>query len=196
MIRSTLLILALSLAPAFGQAPEWGQCGGIGWTGATSPFEWNTAHSPSPLMSIFSLRFGNELPDHQCVLLSVLARSCDDHGIDYRRSAADQHQQRADLDCLCSRTNGFRKNIWDKVHPQWRAIHAFWVRFIVSSVVLTHIPSGSSNAYWLALGGYSTTDINKAFSDIAASGATTVRYFRIASKFIPSIDIIAIHRTW
>ncbi|KAJ6564092.1 CEL4a mannanase [Mycena capillaripes] len=32
-----------------------------------------------------------------------------------------------------------------------------------------------TNAYWLALGGYSTTDINKAFSDIAASGATTVR---------------------
>ncbi|KAJ6557504.1 mannanase [Mycena capillaripes] len=32
-----------------------------------------------------------------------------------------------------------------------------------------------SNAYWLALMGYSTTDINKAFADIVASGATTVR---------------------
>ncbi|KAJ7698350.1 mannanase [Mycena rosella] len=32
-----------------------------------------------------------------------------------------------------------------------------------------------SNAYWLALGGYSTTDINKAFADIVASGGTTVR---------------------
>ncbi|KAJ6546040.1 CEL4a mannanase [Mycena vulgaris] len=32
-----------------------------------------------------------------------------------------------------------------------------------------------SNAYWLPLMGYSTTDINKAFADIVASGATTVR---------------------
>ncbi|KAJ7859651.1 glycoside hydrolase [Mycena olivaceomarginata] len=32
-----------------------------------------------------------------------------------------------------------------------------------------------SNAYWLPLTGYSTTDINKAFADIVASGATTVR---------------------
>ncbi|KAJ7931108.1 glycoside hydrolase [Mycena leptocephala] len=32
-----------------------------------------------------------------------------------------------------------------------------------------------SNAYWLALMGYSTTDINKAFADIVASGGTTVR---------------------
>ncbi|KAJ6602128.1 glycoside hydrolase superfamily [Mycena sp. CBHHK59/15] len=32
-----------------------------------------------------------------------------------------------------------------------------------------------SNAYWPALLGYSSTDIDKAFSDIAATGATTVR---------------------
>ncbi|KAJ7698390.1 hypothetical protein B0H17DRAFT_1196963 [Mycena rosella] len=32
-----------------------------------------------------------------------------------------------------------------------------------------------SNAYWPALLGYSSTDIDKAFADIAGSGATTVR---------------------
>jgi mannan endo-1,4-beta-mannosidase len=32
-----------------------------------------------------------------------------------------------------------------------------------------------ANSYWVGLMGYSTTDMNKAFADIAATGATTVR---------------------
>ncbi|KAK7438647.1 hypothetical protein VKT23_017980 [Stygiomarasmius scandens] len=32
-----------------------------------------------------------------------------------------------------------------------------------------------SNAYWIGLNGLSTADMDKAFSDIAATGATTVR---------------------
>jgi len=34
----------------------------------------------------------------------------------------------------------------------------------------------SANAYWIGLNGLSTADMDKAFSDIAATGATTVRY--------------------
>ncbi|KAG6843996.1 hypothetical protein H0H87_010887 [Tephrocybe sp. NHM501043] len=33
----------------------------------------------------------------------------------------------------------------------------------------------NANSYWVGLNGYSTTDMNKAFADIAASGGTTVR---------------------
>jgi mannan endo-1,4-beta-mannosidase len=33
----------------------------------------------------------------------------------------------------------------------------------------------SANSYWVGLSGYSTADMDKAFSDIAATGATTVR---------------------
>ncbi|KAJ8086150.1 hypothetical protein PM082_004972 [Marasmius tenuissimus] len=34
-----------------------------------------------------------------------------------------------------------------------------------------------ANSYWVGLGGLSTTDMNKAFADIAAAGGTTVRGF-------------------
>ena len=34
---------------------------------------------------------------------------------------------------------------------------------------------GSENSYWVGLMGFSTANMNKAFSDIAGSGATVVR---------------------
>ncbi|KAJ7278386.1 CEL4a mannanase [Mycena rebaudengoi] len=45
-------------------------------------------------------------------------------------------------------------------------------RFTVNGSKYTVV---GSNGYWLPLAGYSKTDVDKAFADIAASGATTVR---------------------
>ncbi|KAJ7282395.1 glycoside hydrolase [Mycena rebaudengoi] len=45
-------------------------------------------------------------------------------------------------------------------------------RFTVNGSKYTVV---GSNGYWLPLTGYSKTDVDKAFADIAASGATTVR---------------------
>ncbi|KZP21672.1 glycoside hydrolase family 5 protein [Athelia psychrophila] len=58
-----------------------------------------------------------------------------------------------------------------------------------------------ANAYWVGLMGYSTTDMNKAFADIAATGATTVRtwgfnevtaasgdYYQLWTSGVPTIN--------
>ncbi|KAJ6619160.1 glycoside hydrolase superfamily [Mycena sp. CBHHK59/15] len=51
-------------------------------------------------------------------------------------------------------------------------VKASGTRFVLNAAPYTVV---GSNAYWPALLGYSSTDIDKAFSDIAATGATTVR---------------------
>jgi mannan endo-1,4-beta-mannosidase len=41
--------------------------------------------------------------------------------------------------------------------------------------LLMRLNDHSANSYWVGLMGYSTTDMNKAFSDIASAGSTVVR---------------------
>ncbi|KAJ7679667.1 mannanase [Mycena rosella] len=140
MIRSTLLILALSIASAVGQAVEWGQCGGIGWMGAT------TCVSGTVCTELNTYYF-QCLPGTATTTVSTTVVPPPTSTSSAPTSTASVPAQ-----------TGFVKTSGTK--------------FTLNGAPYTLF---GTNAYWLALGGYSTTDINKAFSDIAASGATTVR---------------------
>ncbi|KAF7343111.1 Carbohydrate-binding module family 1 protein/glycoside hydrolase family 5 protein [Mycena venus] len=137
MIRSTLLILALSLASAAGQAVEWGQCGGIGWTGATTCVS-------GTVCTELNAYYSQCLPGTATTTVSTTPPTTTTSAPTSTASAPAQ--------------TGFVKTSGTK--------------FTLNGAPYTLF---GENAYWLALGGYSTTDINKALSDIAASGATTVR---------------------
>ncbi|KAJ7074840.1 glycoside hydrolase [Mycena belliarum] len=132
MIRSTILVLALSLASAFAQAPEWGQCGGQGWTGPTT-----------------------------CVAGTVCTFSNDFYSQCLPGTATTT--------VAATTTSG---TTTASVPAQTGFVQTSGTRFTLNGAPYTVF---GSNAYWLPLMGYSTTDINKALDDIVASGATTVR---------------------
>ncbi|KAJ7120056.1 CEL4a mannanase [Mycena epipterygia] len=140
MIRSTLLVFALSLASALGQAVEWGQCGGIGWTGATTCVS-------GTVCTVLNSYYSQCLPGTATTTASTTIVPPPTSTSSAPTSTASVPAQ-----------TGFVKTSGTK--------------FTLNGAPYTLF---GSNAYWIALGGYSTTDINKAFSDIAASGATTVR---------------------
>ncbi|KAJ7328428.1 glycoside hydrolase [Mycena albidolilacea] len=139
MIRSTLLTLALSLTSVAGQAVEWGQCGGMGWMGAT------TCVSGTVCTELNEWYF-QCLPGTATTTVSTTPPTS--------TSSAPTSTASAPVQTGFVKTSG--------------------TKFTLNGAPYTLF---GTNAYWLALGGYSTTDINKAFSDIAASGATTVRGF-------------------
>jgi hypothetical protein len=97
MIRSTLLILALSVAFAAGQNPPYlGQCRGIDYTGTTSPFDCNPPFSKST--DVEFLAWAACVSGTVCTELNPYYSQCLPEApttpVD---TAADQHQQRADL---------------------------------------------------------------------------------------------------
>ncbi|KAJ7903158.1 CEL4a mannanase [Mycena leptocephala] len=142
MMRVTLLTFALSLTSALGQAVEWGQCGGINWTGATTCVS-------GTVCTVINAYYFQCLPGTATTTVSTTA-------VPPPTSTSSAPTSTASAPA----STGFVKTSGTK--------------FTLSGATYTVF---GTNAYWLALGGYSTTDINKAFADIAASGATTVRGF-------------------
>lgn len=53
--------------------------------------------------------------------------------------------------------------------------YLFYREYCQQVHILNELLVSSGNSYWVGLTGLSTTSMNKAFSDIAAAGGTTVR---------------------
>ncbi|KAJ7440858.1 CEL4a mannanase [Mycena latifolia] len=138
MIRSTLLILALSLTSALAQSPVWGQCGGVSWTGPTTC-------AAGSVCTFSSAYYSQCLPGTATTTVTTTT---------------------------VATTTSTGQTSTASVPAQTGFVKASGTRFTLNGAPYTLF---GSNSYWLALGGYSTTDINKALADIVASGATTVR---------------------
>ncbi|KAJ7458495.1 CEL4a mannanase [Mycena latifolia] len=142
MIRSTLLILAFSLASALAQSPVWGQCGGQNWTGPTTCVAGSVCTFSNPFYS-------------QCL-----------PGTATTTVGTTTTPTTSPTSTVTSATSTA------SVPAQTGFVKTSGTRFTLNGAPYTVF---GSNAYWLPLMGYSTTDISKAFDDIVASGATTVR---------------------
>ncbi|KAJ7138469.1 CEL4a mannanase [Mycena crocata] len=138
MIRSTLLILALSLTTTLAQSPIFGQCGGQGWTGPTTCATGSACVFSNPFYS-------------QCL-----------------PGAATSSNPAPPTSTVTTPTSTAT------VPAQTGFVKTSGTKFTLNGAPYTLF---GSNAYWLALMGYSKTDIDHAFADIVASGATTVRGF-------------------
>ncbi|KAJ7110631.1 glycoside hydrolase superfamily [Mycena epipterygia] len=144
MIRSTLVILALSLASALAQSPIFGQCGGQGWAGPTTCATGSVCTFSNPFYS-------------QCLPSATTTT--------VGTTTTVKTTTAPPTTTVSSPTSTA------SVPAQTGFVKTSGTRFTLNGAPYTLF---GTNAYWLPLMGYSTTDMNTAFTDIVNSGATTV----------------------
>ncbi|KAJ7154792.1 glycoside hydrolase [Mycena filopes] len=145
MIRSTALVLALAIASTLAQAPIFGQCGGQNWTGPTTCATGSACVVQNPFFS-------------QCVPGAATT------------TPAPPTSTTSATTSTTKTTTSVTSTV--SVPTQTGFVKTSGTRFTLNGAKYTLF---GSNAYWLPLMGYSNADIDKAFADIVASGATTVR---------------------
>ncbi|KAF7354147.1 Mannan endo-1,4-beta-mannosidase F [Mycena venus] len=149
-MRRQALLLAILCASAMGSVPEWGQCGGLGWTGETDCatgfvcVEQNEWYSQCLAgTSTTTVTTPTTTPTTVSTTSTV-------------KSTSTTHTTTTSSSPPSA--TGF--------------IKTSGTRFTLNGQQF--VPVGS-NAYWPALLGYSDAEIDQAFSDIAGSGATVCR---------------------
>ncbi|PBK88327.1 mannanase [Armillaria gallica] len=130
------LSLGLFLRSVFAAVPEWGQCGGIGWTGPT------TCDSGSVCTVLNDYYY-------QCLPGTATSTTIS--------STSSATSTTVSVPSPTS-SSGFVTTLGTEFHLNGSKFTVF-----------------GSNAYWVGLMGYSISDMNAAFADIAATGATVVR---------------------
>ncbi|KZP21648.1 glycoside hydrolase family 5 protein [Athelia psychrophila] len=124
---------------------EYGQCGGVSYTGSTT--------CVSPYVCTYSSAYYSQcLPGTASVSTSKATTTSS------TISKAGTTATSATTSASSPAATGYVKTSGQK--------------FTLNGSTYTVV---GTNSYWVGLMGYSTTDMNKAFSDIAATGATTVR---------------------
>ncbi|KAJ7743019.1 glycoside hydrolase [Mycena maculata] len=159
-MRSTLLILAFSLASALGQATEWQQCGGISWTGATTCVSGLVCTVLNPYYS-------------QCLTGTATTTATTTVGTTTVPPSSSSSATTTST-ATTSTASG---------PAQTGFVTTSGTRFHLNGAEYTLV---GSNAYWLPLMGYSEADINLALNDIVTSGATTVRTWGFNEVTSPS----------
>ncbi|KAK0461131.1 mannanase [Desarmillaria tabescens] len=138
------LSLSTFLCSAFAAVPEWGQCGGIGWTGQTTCVSGTVC---TVLNDYYS----------QCVPGTATTTAAPTTATSTTISSTSRTTATSTTASAPSST-GF--------------VTTSGTEFRLNGAKFTIF---GANSYWVGLMGYSTTDMNKAFADIAATGATVVR---------------------
>ncbi|KAI0675126.1 mannanase [Trametes maxima] len=148
MFSVGLVSLALALAPFVNAAaPEWGQCGGVGWSGETTCVSGTVCTVQNAYYS-------------QCLPSSASApgtTAVPTTAPPAPTSTAPSAPSSTAAPAPPSAT-GFVKVSGQK--------------FVLNGETF---PLVGANSYWVGLMGYSTAQMNQAFADIAKAGATTVR---------------------
>ncbi|KAG7449553.1 mannanase [Guyanagaster necrorhizus] len=135
------LSLGTFLCSALAAAPEWGQCGGIGWTGDTTCVS-------GTVCTILNDWYYQCLPGTATsTIVSTTSTTVSTTSLTITASST----------ALPSPT-GF--------------VTTSGTEFRLNGAKFTVF---GANSYWVGLMGYSTSDMNTAFADIAATGATAVR---------------------
>ncbi|KAJ7292191.1 glycoside hydrolase [Mycena rebaudengoi] len=152
MIRSTLLLLALSLASVHAQSPIFGQCGGQNWPGPFTCAVGSVCVVQNPFYSQCVPGTATTTPAPPTTTTPVTTT------VKSTTSTVTSPTSTASVPA----STGFVKTSGTK--------------FTLNGAPYTLV---GSNAYWLPLmgsaTGYSSADLNTAFNDIVGSGATTVR---------------------
>ncbi|EJF65264.1 CEL4a mannanase [Dichomitus squalens LYAD-421 SS1] len=143
MLKPTgLVTLALALARFTNAAsPEWGQCGGIGWTGDTTCVSGTV-----------------------CTVLNAYYFQC--------LPGASTTSAPPSTSSAPTSTSPASTSSVPAPPAATGFVGVSGQKFTLNGQTF---PLVGANSYWVGLMGYSTSDMNKAFSDIAATGATTVR---------------------
>ncbi|KAJ7611410.1 glycoside hydrolase superfamily [Mycena polygramma] len=136
------LVLVSVASSALGTVVEWGQCGGIGWTGDTV------------CAAGLSCTVVNDWY-FQCLSGTATTTASS--------STSSTVSSSTTTSTTTSTTSGPSPTGF---------VTTSGTKFMLNGAKYTVV---GSNAYWPALLGYSSADVDKAFTDIAGSGATTVR---------------------
>ncbi|KAK0489958.1 mannanase [Armillaria luteobubalina] len=134
------LSLGVFLRSVFAAVPEWGQCGGIGWTGQTINSITAACVSGSAC-TVLNDYYSQCLPGTSGTSTTVSSASLT------TSTTVSVPSPTSSSGFVITSGTGFRLN------------GAKFTAF-------------GSNAYWVGLMGYSISDMNAAFKDIAATGAT------------------------
>ncbi|KAI0630191.1 mannanase [Trametes polyzona] len=142
MLNVISVTLALALASLTNAAaPQWGQCGGIGWTGDTTCISGSVCTVQNPYYS-------------QCLPSASVSTTT----VAPPPTTSTEPSAPTTTSAPPPSSTGFVKVSGQK--------------FVLNGETY---PLVGANAYWVGLMGYSTAQMNQAFSDIAKTGATTVR---------------------
>ncbi|KAF8184550.1 CEL4a mannanase [Mycena galopus ATCC 62051] len=168
MTRSTLLLLALSLASVRAQSPIFGQCGGENWTGPVT--------CATGSVCTFQNAFYSQCLPGTATTSATSTVTSTTSIVKSTTSTVTSATSTASVPASTAfvKTSGTRFTLNGAPYT----LVGYVVRGLnASHFSCTHI--SRSNAYWLPLmgssTGYSSTDLNTAFNDIVGSGATTVR---------------------
>ncbi|KAI8972209.1 mannanase [Trametes punicea] len=149
MFSVGLVSLALALAPFVNAAaPEWGQCGGINWTGDTTCVAGTVCTVLNPYYS-------------QC-LPSASAPT----------TTSTPPPTTVVPPPSTSMTPSAPSTTAIPPPSSTGFVKVSGQKFVLNGQTY---PLVGANAYWVGLMGYSTAEMNQSFSDIAKTGATTVR---------------------
>ncbi|KAJ7594137.1 CEL4a mannanase [Mycena floridula] len=141
-LSTRLVTLTLAVGPALGSVPQFGQCGGIGYTGDTACVAGTVCVVMNPYYS-------------QCLVgTATTTATTTTTTVKSTSTASSSTTTSVSIPVATGfvKTNG--------------------TRFSLNGAKYTVV---GSNSYWVGLMGYSTTDMNTAFANIAKTGATTVR---------------------
>ncbi|KAF8214816.1 glycoside hydrolase family 5 protein [Mycena galopus ATCC 62051] len=159
-MRRQALLFAILGASALASVPEWGQCGGLSYTGETDCaaglvcVEQNTYYS-------------------QCLAGTSTTTSTTVSSTSTVKSTTTTTTTVSTTSTVKSTTTTTSQTTTASSPPSATGfIKTSGTRFTLNGKQF--VPVGS-NAYWPALLGYSNAEIDQAFADIAASGATVVR---------------------
>ncbi|KAJ7512588.1 glycoside hydrolase superfamily [Mycena galericulata] len=142
------LLAFVVILPTFvnAQGALYSQCGGIGWTGATSCVQGATCQELNAYY-------------FQCLPGTATTTTI---------ATSTSHTTTT----IVSTSTSTASTSTASVPAQTGFVKTSGTRFTLNGAPYTVF---GTNAYWLPLGGYSTTDINTALTTIVGSGATTVR---------------------
>ncbi|KAJ7110637.1 mannanase [Mycena epipterygia] len=146
MLRQVFL-LAFLAGSSFATVAEFGQCGGIGYTG-------DTVCATGFVCTVLNDWF------FQCLPPTATTTTASTTTTTVSTATSTATSSTPTSTSAPPSATGF--------------VTTSGTKFMLNGAKYTVV---GSNAYWPALLGYSSTDIDKAFADIAASGATTVRGF-------------------
>ncbi|THU93622.1 mannanase [Dendrothele bispora CBS 962.96] len=142
---TSIVALALAIVNAHAQtSPEWGQCGGIGWTGSTACVSGTACVVVNPYYS-------------QCI-----------------RGASSSAPAPSSTSTRTSTTVAVPTTTSPSTPVSTGFVKTSGTEFTLDGKKFTAV---GANSYWVGLFGLSSSDMDKAFADIAATGATTVRGF-------------------
>ncbi|KAF7428063.1 hypothetical protein PC9H_007282 [Pleurotus ostreatus] len=144
-LAAGLVALAVTLSPVRGVVVEWGQCGGIGWAGETT--------CASGLVCLVNNEWYS-----QCVTGTSSVPPTTSAPPTSTSVTPTTTSSTPTTSVAPPSSTGFVKTSGTE--------------FVLNGSKYTVV---GHNSYWVGLSGLSLSDMNQAFSDIAATGATTVR---------------------